>query len=251
MTVSLILPCLNEIEGLRVYLPDFSTRGYHQLIVLDGGSTDGSVEYAKSMGCQVVTQTNRGMRAAYLNVYDHLTGDLVVTFSPDGNSLPEILAPLIAKLESGYDMVIASRYKDGARSYDDTFLTGAANWAFTRLISLYGFRYTDALVMFRGYRREVPEKLGLTLNHGDAYEVHSAGRYVSWEPLMSIRSAKAGLRIAEIPADEPVRVDLTGQSRFMPATRIQHFRVGFYFGLQLFEELFRWRWPLRGGGFGP
>ena len=65
------------------------------------------------------------------------------------------------------------------------------------------------MVMFRGYRREVPEKLGLTLNRGEAYEVHSAGRYVSWEPLMSIRAAKARLRIAEIPADEPIRVDLS------------------------------------------
>jgi hypothetical protein len=163
----------------------------------------------------------------------------------------EAIQPLIDKLEEGYDMVIASRYKDGARSYDDTLLTGAANWTFTRLISLYGFRYTDAMVMFRGYRREVPEKLGLTLNRGEAYEVHSAGRYVSWEPLMSIRAAKARLRIAEIPADEPIRVDLSGQGMLLPATRIQHFRVGFYCGLQLIEECLRWKWPLRGGGFAP
>lgn len=251
MTVSMVLPCLNEVKSLQLFLPDFISRGFHQLILLDGGSTDGSVEYAASMGCQIVKQTHKGMRAAYLDLYDHLTGDLVITFSPDGNSLVEAIQPLIAKLEEGYDMVIASRYKDGARSFDDTLLTGAANWTFTRLISLYGFKYTDAMVMFRGYRREVPEKLGLTLNRGEAYEVHSAGRYVSWEPLMSIRAAKARLRIAEIPADEPIRVDLSGQGMLLPATRIQHFRVGFYCGLQLIEECLRWKWPLRGGGFAP
>lgn len=251
MTVSMVLPCLNEVKSLQLYLPDFVSRGFHQLIILDGGSTDGSIEYAASMGCQIVKQTRKGLRAAYLDVYDQLTGDLVITFSPDGNSLTEAIQPLIAKLEEGYDMVIASRYKDGARSYDDTLLTGAANWTFTRLISLYGFRYTDAMVMFRGYRREVPEKLGLTLNRGEAYEANSAGRYVSWESLMSIRAAKARMRIAEIPADEPIRVDLSGQGTLLPATRIQHFRVGFFCGLQLIEEAVHWKWPLRGGGFAP
>jgi hypothetical protein len=46
-------------------------------------------------------------------------------------------------------------------------------------------------------------------------------------------------------------VDLSGQGVFLPATRIQHYRIGFYFALQLIEELLRWKWPLRGGGFGP
>jgi hypothetical protein len=105
--------------------------------------------------------------------------------------------------------------------------------------------------MYRGYRREVPEKLGLTVRQSDLYENHRAGRYTSWEPHMSMRAAKARLRIAEIPADEPARLDTAGQGHFLPATRIQHFSAGWYILIQWIDEWVHWKWPLRGGGFGP
>ena len=40
-------------------------------------------------------------------------------------------------MKEGYDMVIASRYKDNAKSYDDTILTGFGNWIFTKSINLF------------------------------------------------------------------------------------------------------------------
>ncbi len=250
MKISLLLPCKNEIVGLRVYLPDLLAAGYHQLLVVDGGSTDGSIEYAESLGCEVVRQKGKGVPAAYRESYDKLTGDAIIVFSPDGNSKKEALPDLIAKLEEGYDLVICSRYKDDARSFDDTFMTGLGNWGFTLLISLFGHRYTDALVMYRGYRRDLPEKLGLTYSRGEKFE-NTRGMYSAWESVMCVRAAKAHLRITEVAADEPVRLDTTGQGLLLPATRIQHYRIGFYILMQIGEEIIRWRWPLRGGGYGP
>ncbi|MBM4419945.1 MAG: glycosyltransferase, partial [Chloroflexi bacterium] len=41
---------------------------------------------------------------------ERVTGDIVITFSADGNCIPEVIPELIARMREGYDMVIASRY---------------------------------------------------------------------------------------------------------------------------------------------
>ncbi|MEI6491395.1 MAG: glycosyltransferase [Verrucomicrobiota bacterium] len=247
MTVSLIIPVKNELPGLKVYLPTLIASGrFLEIIVIDGKSTDGSIEYAKSLGCRVVTQDKPGIRAAYLQTYRSFSGDAVIVFSPDGNSLPEAIPAIITNLENGYDMVIASRYKDGAKSDDDTILSGPANSVFSFLISLFGYPYTDAMVMYRGYRIDVPKRLGLDVRRGDFYE-RTSGRHVSWEPLMSIRAAKASLKIAEIGFDEPKRIDQEGSGFILPATRISHYKAGLFCLWQVIEEFFRWNWKLSDG----
>jgi hypothetical protein len=186
------------------------------------------------------------MRSAYLQAYDSFAGDAVVVFSPDGNSLPAAISEIISMLESGCDLVIGSRYKDGAKSYDDTILSGPANAFFTFLISLFGYCYTDAMVMLRGFRLDVPDRLGLNVRRSEFYENHS-GQYVSWEPLMSIRAAKASLKIAEVASDEPKRLDQTGAGLLLPATRISHYKAGIFCLLQVFEEFIFWNWKLSNG----
>jgi len=240
MKTCLLVPCMNEIDGLKEIVPNVNPDWYDRLIILDGGSTDGSVEFATAQGWEIITQTRRGMRMAYMESYPHITEDIVVTFSPDGNSVLDAIPLLTARIKEGYDMVIASRYKDDAKSDDDTALTGVANWCFTKIISLFGYPYTDAMVMFRAYRREVPEKLKLNVERSAWYEKHM-GRYVSWEPLMSMRAAKAGLRLEEIPSDEPIRIDETGQGTLLPTTRISHFKAGLACGLQWLEEMVFWK----------
>lgn len=246
MKVTVVAPVLNEISGVRRYLPLLRRAPVDQILVLDGGSTDGTIDCARDHGCDVVVQTRPGMRMAYLEAYDHIRGDIVITFSPDGNSIVETIPLLIETMRQGYDMVIASRYKGGAKSYDDTLLTKVGNRAFTRMISRFGYAYTDALVMYRAYRRELPRELGLTRRRSDWWE-RSIGRWTSWEPQMSIRCAKAALKIAEIPSDEPRRIDETESYGLLPTSRIQHFHAGAACFAQLVEEIFVWRGPERAG----
>ncbi len=241
MTVCLLIPALNEIDGLRALAHKIKKDWYDKVVILDGGSTDGTREYARQLGFEVVQQTGKGMRQAYLDWYPSCREDIVVVFSPDGNSVLETIPFLTEKIRSGYDMVIASRYKDEAKSYDDTAMTLFGNRVFTGTIAkLFGFPYTDAMVMFRAYRREVPAILKLNVRRSGFYEKY-LGRHVSWEPLMSIRAAKAGLRIAEIPSDEPKRIE-EGKSRILlPSSRINHYKAGLACGLQVLEELLFWK----------
>lgn len=189
------MPTVNEIVGLKLMMPRIKKEWFDEIVLIDGRSTDGTVEYAKSLGCRVIAQQSRGLTNAYREALEHVTGDVVVTFSPDGNSLPERVPDLLAKMEEGYDMVIVSRYMGGAKSEDDDWITAFGNWMFTAIINVvFGGHYTDSLVMFRAFRRDIA--------HGLPTDLPRAGL----ETFLSILCAKKGLKTADIPGDEPKRV---------------------------------------------
>ena len=195
MKTTLFVPTLNEIDGMRAIMPRVKKEWIDEILVLDGHSTDGTVEYAKSQGYRIVMQKSKGITNAYREALEVAEGDVVVAFSPDGNSLPEAIPALIQKMKEGYDMVIASRYLPGAGSEDDDPVTAFGNWMFTKLINIcFGGRYTDSLVMLRAFRKDIVRKLHI--------DVPRAGM----EPILSIRCAKEKLKIAEIPAKEPKRI---------------------------------------------
>jgi len=55
-----------------------------QILVVDGKSTDNTVQVARDMGFDVVVQDRPGVRGAYLDAWAHVKGDAVITFSPTG-----------------------------------------------------------------------------------------------------------------------------------------------------------------------
>jgi glycosyltransferase involved in cell wall biosynthesis len=238
---TLVVPTMNEIIGMREIMPRVNRELLHQIIILDGGSNDGTIEYAREMRYELYSQKERGIRLGLIENYPNITGDIIITFSPDGNSVPELIPDLIEKMKQGYDMVIVSRYLGDARSFDDTFMSRLGNWFFTKLINfLFGFHYTDALVMFRAYKRFVPDKLGILKRRSALYE-YLIGMYISWEPQISVRAAKQRLKITEIPGDEPLRVEDLHRhgNRFLPPTRIHHFRSGLAMLYMCIVEFFR------------
>jgi hypothetical protein len=91
---------------------------------------------------------------------------------------------------------VASRYLADATSEDDGAVTAFGNWMFTHLVNLlYGGHYTDVLVMYRAFRKDLVQRLDLTPgNHG----------YLELE--LMIRCLKHGIKVTEIPASEPKRI---------------------------------------------
>jgi glycosyltransferase involved in cell wall biosynthesis len=202
LKTTLLLPTLNEIEAVQVIVPQIRKEWVDQIIVVDGGSTDGTVEFMQARGLEIYSQSRRGYGHAMAHGLQIASGDIVVEFTPDGNSIPEDIPRIIAKVKEGYDLVIGSRYKEGAQSDDDDWLTAKGNWLFTTAVNvLFGARYTDVLVGFRAYRRK--EALTLALD--------APG--LSWPCQSSIRFARAGFRVTEIPACEPERIGGTRKMR--------------------------------------
>lgn len=233
MKTTLLVMTLNEIDGMRAIMPQIDRSWCHQIIIVDGGSTDGTIEWARKNGYEVHIQQKKGIRYGYFEVMPKITGDIIVTFSPDGNSLVSAIPRLIAEVKRGQDLVIASRYLPGAGSDDDDFITAFGNWLFTKTVNfLFAANYTDAMVILRAFRRDVINDLDL-VNEG-AYSIPEKLFFtkISWEPLMSVRAAKLKKRIGEISAAEPPRI---GGER-----KLQIWRWGAAYYLQFWLERFFW-----------
>ncbi len=238
--VTLIVPTLNELKGMKEVMPLIKPEWYNQLIVLDGQSKDGTIEWAKSQGYSIFIQQGKGMWNAYKELFESglVEGDIVITFSPDWNSLPEAIPELVKKVREGNDMVIASRYRDSIRSYDDTKLTRLGNIWLTGLVNLFCWcHYTDTLNMYRAYRKDIIQKLSLLEPIPWVYRfLLKVSTLTSWESVMAIRAIKRGLRVAEIGYDELLSIsDYQGKRR-----RQNAFQHGFAILAQIvYEGLFR------------
>ena len=196
-TIALLLPTLNELQGLKATVPALDRSLVDQIIVIDGGSTDGTIEYAMAMGLTVVSQLRPGLQFAIFDICHAISHDYVIEFSPDGNCMVEQLPELVAKLREGYDHVVVSRYLEHAISHDDHVVTAFGNWMFSRLMRpLADFRITDALNIYRGYDRRIV--LDPDLEH------YMKGPVL--EPLITGICALRNLRATEIPGDEPLRI---------------------------------------------
>ncbi len=203
MKTTLIIPTLNEIDGVKAVMPQIDRTWCDEVIIVDGGSKDGTVEWLRENGWRVILQQKRGMGEAYREAQAVTTGDVIITFSPDGNSLADRIPALIAEMRKGYDLVIVSRYLKGAKSLDDDFLTSFGNFLFTSIINFcFGGKYTDTLVIFRAYKRDLVKQLNIEANQ------------MTYEVQISIRAAKAKLKIGEIPGDEPNRIG--GERKMSP-----------------------------------
>src|SRR5690606_19562747 len=103
-----ILPAKNEAEGLRRTLPSLrALLPDAEVIVVDDGSSDETASVSAGFGARVLSSPypmgngaaiKRGARAA--------TGRVLVFMDADGQHDPACIAPLLAKLEEGYDMVV-------------------------------------------------------------------------------------------------------------------------------------------------
>jgi glycosyltransferase involved in cell wall biosynthesis len=234
MKVTILALTLNEVAGVQAILPAIDPAWYHQLVVVDGGSTDGTVEWCRAHGFEVVMQRRRGIRFAYLEVLDRIEGDVVLTLSPDGNCPVAFIPALIETLAQGHDLVIGSRYLGDARSEDDDLVTAFGNWLFTRTVNLlHGGCYSDAMVIYRAFRRSLIAELDLDKEETYRLPERLFGTIISWEPIMSVRAAKARKRIAEVAVGEPPRI---GGER-----KLQVLRWGAAYYFQFWYELFHWR----------
>src|SRR3977135_3913255 len=112
--LSLVLPALNEAENLDRVLPELKKAlvalgPTYEIIVVDGGSSDGTHEIVRKHGARLVSQKLPGFGGAYRAGFEQARGEYVITLDADGSHDPKFLKDLWAARAEG-DVVIASRY---------------------------------------------------------------------------------------------------------------------------------------------
>ena len=87
--VSVVIPTLNEAKNLALLLPKMP-KWLFELIVVDGFSTDGTVEVARELfpTVKIVNETKRGKGAALAAGFRAASGDIIVTLDADGSMDP-------------------------------------------------------------------------------------------------------------------------------------------------------------------
>jgi dolichol-phosphate hexosyltransferase len=109
-TITIIVPCLNEEQGIEKVLramPDF----VDEVIVVDNDSTDRTSEVAASLGAKVIREEVRGYGRSYKRGFTQATGDLIITLDGDHSYPVDALSYLIeAFLHLDVDFLNASRF---------------------------------------------------------------------------------------------------------------------------------------------
>lgn len=211
MSVSLVVPTFNEELNIG-YVLGALPEGIDEIILVDGGSTDDTVEKAKSFipEIRIIQQARKGKGNALVAGFHSASCDRIVAIDADGSMDPAEISSFIEALDSGADYVRGSRFLPGGGSVDITplrtlgnqFLNGVGNIFFhTHYTDLcYGFNaMTKSCVKVLGFPDPFDASLGRVW--GDGFEI---------ETMMSIRAVKARLRIAEVPSFESNR--LNGES---------------------------------------
>lgn len=151
--VTIVVPARNEaaaIEGAVVGIRKLYPRA--EVIVVNDGSTDETAILAEAAGAKVVHQPyGKGNGAAIKAGLRAASNNIVVCMDADGQHRPEDIKALLQKLESGYDMVVGARSREGQaslhRSLANGFYNKFASW-------MVGHKVEDLTSGFRAVRRE-------------------------------------------------------------------------------------------------
>lgn len=194
--VSVVIPTLNEAENLPhvfVALPP----GVFEVILVDGRSTDGTIEVARRLrsDVRIILEGRHGKGSALARGFAAAHGDIIVTLDADGSMDPRDIPVFVDALLAGADFAKGSRYLPGAGSDDNTRIRCWGNRWLSRLVNaVFGTRYTDINYGYSAFWRGAL----------DAMTVDCEGFEV--ETLIGIRVARAGLVVREVASYEHRRI---------------------------------------------
>ena len=201
--IAAVIPVLDEAGAIGTVLAEIPHEWVDEIVVVDGGSQDGTAAIAAAAGASVIVERERGYgRACARGAAAAAAGgaEILIFLDGDGGDRPEMIPSLVAPiLEGRFDFVIGSRTR-GVRERGSMGLhQRLAGPLFGALCGLVcGVRYTD-MCAFRAIRADALARLGMReTTYG-------------WNLEMQMRAARAGLNILELPV--PHRRRLAGHSK--------------------------------------
>ena len=202
MRTSLVIPAYNEVEGLPLVVREYLDV-VDEVIMVDDGSSDGTFQAAQALvGGKVKLlrhEVNQGKVAALRTGVLQASGDIIIFTDADNTYPARYVPPLVQEIEKGADLVLGARIQ--ARENIPAF-NRLGNNIFSFLATYIScIRIKDSQTGMRAFRREMFDKL----------DVKAKG--LEFETKMTVRAAKLGYKIVEIPIEYRERV---GKSKLNP-----------------------------------
>ncbi|MDE2545795.1 MAG: S-layer glycoprotein N-glycosyltransferase AglJ [Methanocorpusculum sp.] len=150
--VCVLIPTLNEKATIGSVIEELQAEGYHQILVVDGHSTDGTPEIAEKLGATVMTQKGKGKGAAMIEAFETITAPYILMLDGDGTNPPEYADAMMEPLVRGRaDHVIGNRLNQ----YERGALTRLNLWGNRLMNTLFkwahGVYMTDILSGYRAF----------------------------------------------------------------------------------------------------
>ncbi|MHB9155925.1 MAG: glycosyltransferase family 2 protein [Endomicrobiales bacterium] len=192
--VSVIIPCLNEEKTIepcvRKAREAFGRSGVEgEVVVVDNGSRDRSIELATAAGARVVSETRKGYGSALRRGIEEAQGNYLVMGDGDDTYDFTQLDAFISLLRQGHDLVMGSRFRGkilpGAMTWSHRYIGNPILSGMLRLF--FGGGVSDSHCGLRAFTKEAYRKMDL----------HTTGMEFASE--MVIHSLKKKLRITEVP----------------------------------------------------
>lgn len=193
MDISIVIPAFNEKENIQVLIPEVKdiisglTNDF-EIIVVDGGSKDGTREIVQKQGVRLIQQKTRGYGGALKETFNAAKGDYVLTMDADCSHKPLYIKELW-KYRDKAELVIASRYIEGGMAEMPILrkvLSIILNNFYTWVLQM---PYKDISSGFRIYDKKIFSEINLASN----------GFALLEELLVKIHCN--GWRIIEVPFD--------------------------------------------------
>jgi dolichol-phosphate mannosyltransferase len=194
--VCVLIPTLDEAETIGDVVRGFREQGYDNVLVIDGRSSDDTVEIAEEAGARVMVQSGSGKGQAVREAVDQIAAEYVLMLDGDGTYLPEQADRLLDPLREGIaEHVVGNRFADmesGAMTRLNRVGNGLFNWVFRRV---HGEDHGDILSGYRAFTRESFDRMYLT---ADGFGI---------ETEMAVECVKRGLEVTVVPISYKARPD--------------------------------------------
>ena len=211
MSSLLVIPTLNEVDGMKQIIPLIKKEWVDEILIVDGGSTDGTIEEAKKLNLRVMQQKSKGsLGAAIYDGFESTKAEYLLMFGADGNNEPEEIPKMLEKIKEGYDQVIISRFGKTSINEDAGIIDAFGNKMFTAITNIFFHgQFTDTLSSSRALTKKAWDEIKF-----DAFGLDSVLQ-------MSIRGLIKNQKIIEIVGNERARVGGERKMHRIPtATRL-------------------------------